>query len=57
MTTTSTRALVFAALLIVSGARPRLVTAQGPILELDHAYLVVPPGAAAAVQPCGGSAS
>lgn len=49
VTTTSTRALVFAALLIVSGARPGLGTAQGPILELDHAYVVVPPGAVAAV--------
>lgn len=53
MTTTTTRALLFAVLLIASGTRPRLVAAQGPVLELDHAYLVVPPGAGAAVQALG----
>ncbi len=48
--TTRRRALVFAPLLVVLGSPPELVTAQGPILELDHAYVVVPPGAAAAIQ-------
>ena len=43
-------ARLFAVLLLVSGTEPPPGAAQGPILELDHAYIVVPAGAAAAVQ-------
>src|SRR5215218_1169745 len=50
VTTPTTMALLFAVLLTVSSSRPRVGAAQGLVLELDHAYIVVPPGAAAAVQ-------
>lgn len=36
--------------LILSVTLPRLVAAQRAVLELDHAYIIVPPGAQAAVQ-------
>ncbi|MFL5450239.1 MAG: hypothetical protein ACJ8AX_16930, partial [Gemmatimonadales bacterium] len=48
--TTSTMARLFAVLLLVSATEPQPGAAQGPILELDHAYVVVPAGAAAAVR-------
>jgi len=38
------------ALLLASGSLSAPLTAQAPVLELDHFYLVVPPGAAEAVQ-------
>lgn len=38
------------AFLLVAGARPGALPAQAPVLELDHVYIVVPAGAAEAVQ-------
>jgi hypothetical protein len=42
--------LRFSVLLILSAPLPRLAAAQGAVLELDHAYIMVPPGALTAVQ-------
>jgi len=42
--------LATAALVMVSGSMPAVLAAQGPVLELDHFYVVVPPGASAAAQ-------
>ena len=39
-----------AGLLSVSSGSPRTTAAQSPVLELDHAYVVVAPGAAAAAE-------
>ena len=50
MVTTPTTMALLAVLLTLSSSRPRVGAAQGLVLELDHAYIVVPPGAAAAVQ-------
>ena len=44
------RSIVVAAMLILASARAAVGATQGPILALDHAYVLVPPGAAAAVQ-------
>ena len=45
-----TTTLSAAALLMASASSPCVIAAQAPVLELDHIYVVVPPGAAAAVQ-------
>src|SRR6266545_541108 len=45
-----TTALSIAALLVILGGSPQTIGAPTPVLELDHVYIVVPPGAAAAVQ-------
>lgn len=44
------KASATAALLLTPGSVPAPLTAQAPVLELDHFYVVVPPGAAGAVQ-------
>ena len=36
-------------LLAISGASPPAWAAQAPVMELDHAYILVPPGGAAAI--------
>jgi hypothetical protein len=45
-----TTAVSAAALLAISGSSPRTNGPPTPVLELDHVYIVVPPGADAAVQ-------
>lgn len=42
--------LASAALLTFSGSSAQTIGAQTPVLELDHVYIVVPPGATVAVQ-------
>ncbi len=44
------RALSTAAVLTVGGGSPTAIAAQSPLIELDHVYLVVPPGADSAVE-------
>ena len=45
-----TKALRCSVLLVGATVRPGTLPAQAPVLELDHVYIVVPPGAAQAVQ-------
>lgn len=44
------KALATAALVIATVSMPPLLAAQTPVLELDHFYVVVPPGASHAAQ-------
>jgi len=44
------RAAAIAALLLASSSLPPRLAAQAPVLELDHFYIVVPPGAVRAAQ-------
>lgn len=42
--------LAIAAVLTAAGSGPSPVVAQAPVLELDHVYVVVPPGAVGAIE-------